>query len=500
VATPRQNMTSACCVIALHDAFEYLGQAERRSLTKPRSGRLPAIASRSDVPFTLHGMTPEDVYRDVVFLSEFNRLHAPREDIVAIDSDQFRCLAVLKHDAGRATYRSTADVGNPMAPSLDSLQRGLAHWRKSHPSPETGETFPLHPFVNPIAMMPSFETVRYAGMRLIAPLDVSGKDNLEAADFRSIDDAGVVEVCRHLNRGEVTVPASDRHILDRDMVQTMVGASWSAVWAAFQSQTMVAAVGLSFGKDIVRIEFAGVSETMHWSQVERLIRHAVSKAAPPSVRWLDFGREKVWETIGGFADAWFSSARRVPQYEVSRGCVALTDTAQTTLDRRSDLLTVQAASPALFASYFRLRCDVSNIVWSGHATPPVWNDLYNWYCGRIADPASEIYLAMLGGDAIGYAYVNRHSDSIGTAIGVREDCAGSGIGERIVHAIANDVANRMPGQPIEAWIYVDNIASIKAHERAGYVLNVGRGERDRPAAAIDSTRMLCWSYRASGSQ
>ena len=89
------------------------------------------------------------------------------------------------------------------------------------------------------------------------------------------------------------------------------------------------------------------------------------------------------------------------------------------------------------------------------------------------------------GEPVGYAYAKRTEHGVETAIGIAQDVSGLGIGRKALAMLIAELAEDPDWQPpYAAWIFPDNIASIRAHESAGFRLDpdapirmVGRQQR-----------------------
>jgi L-amino acid N-acyltransferase YncA len=127
-----------------------------------------------------------------------------------------------------------------------------------------------------------------------------------------------------------------------------------------------------------------------------------------------------------------------------------------------------------YAQFYRLKCDIDNIVWSGHDRPPDWHGLRAWFVKQHA-PASNraIYLAEFENQVLGYTYVDDLGDAIEISIGIASREAGRGLGRKFLRQLLTELERQGERRRIESWIFPENTASIKAFEAEASEGNTG---------------------------
>jgi len=167
-------------------------------------------------------------------------------------------------------------------------------------------------------------------------------------------------------------------------------------------------------------------------------------------------------------------------------------------DLRDEDVTLRLAEWADFPAFFRLKCDVDHVVWSGHTMPPLWDRLSAWYANHLnGGTGRRIFIAECGGLSIGYAYLDDHGDRLEVTIGVATSEAGRGIGRGILRLITRTLAKNKERRPVEAWIFQENLASVKAFEAAGFVRNRDRRPQRFDMPLVGGPRQqYCWAWRS----
>ena len=59
-----------------------------------------------------------------------------------------------------------------------------------------------------------------------------------------------------------------------------------------------------------------------------------------------------------------------------------------------------------FESLYSLRCEDTNIKWTGHQETPVKENLEKWFAKALENPRRNIYLYWDGNECLGYLYVD----------------------------------------------------------------------------------------------
>ena len=101
----------------------------------------------------------------------------------------------------------------------------------------------------------------------------------------------------------------------------------------------------------------------------------------------------------------------------------------------------------------------------------------DWLSVRLADPGNRLWIAEQDGTVVGQVRVDL-KDGIGTvSIAVAPSQRGRGLGSAVLQAMVIEMQREAGIQRLRAQAHADNIASIRAFERAGFHLE-GRHEPD----------------------
>jgi L-amino acid N-acyltransferase YncA len=153
-----------------------------------------------------------------------------------------------------------------------------------------------------------------------------------------------------------------------------------------------------------------------------------------------------------------------------------------------------------FPAFFRIKSEPGNVYWTGHAEPPDEIQLEKWFLANKDAQGRQIFMAIAGSKSVGYAYVTALGGlRYETALGVSDAVAGHGVGRTVLRQLCQKLtAEHGIGIALEAWIFTENIASIRAHEAAAYVIERDRPTRqlEIPLAAKISDQAL-WVWRAA---
>lgn len=125
-----------------------------------------------------------------------------------------------------------------------------------------------------------------------------------------------------------------------------------------------------------------------------------------------------------------------------------------------------------YDEYYAIRSERKNLFWTGYKKAPDYGKFKSWFEIRVNDPNREIYLMRINGLCVGsfnIDYYNMHA-----AIGycVKEAFEGKGHATALINEAIKiiEIAKkiRIKIRTIEAWIYHNNIASIKAVTKNGF--------------------------------
>ena len=149
-----------------------------------------------------------------------------------------------------------------------------------------------------------------------------------------------------------------------------------------------------------------------------------------------------------------------------------------------------------FPHFFRLKCDIDNIVWSGHDRPPEWDRLAAWFDAQhVAGSRRRIYLAEFEDQVLGYTYVDDLGDALEITIGIASRESGRGLGRTFLRQLMHEIEREGERRPVECWIFPENVASIKVFEAAGFRRDPARVPRTFTMPFVEGPApQYCWVY------
>lgn len=143
------------------------------------------------------------------------------------------------------------------------------------------------------------------------------------------------------------------------------------------------------------------------------------------------------------------------------------------------MVSIRLAAPEDFEFFYQLKCEPSNIFWTGFDKPPEKEHLRAWFADMIsrqADRSSRKIYMILDHDSVphpqmvGYVYLDPvAADSCETSIAVSEQFWGRHYAQT-AWSLVEKGAKQMGFRQIIAFIREDNIASIKMHTACGAVM------------------------------
>ena len=123
-----------------------------------------------------------------------------------------------------------------------------------------------------------------------------------------------------------------------------------------------------------------------------------------------------------------------------------------------------------FKSYYLLKCDKENIIWTGHKNKPNKNKLILWFNKQLKRTDRIIFLGKskeYSNEALGYLYIDiieqdSYEKIVDVGYGVNSKYTKRGIGTNIIKFAIDYVTNNLPFvDTITAWVAYNNIGSIK---------------------------------------
>ena len=123
-----------------------------------------------------------------------------------------------------------------------------------------------------------------------------------------------------------------------------------------------------------------------------------------------------------------------------------------------------------FVSFFKIKCDPSNVKWSGFSLPPNKESLYKWYITNITNPHRKIFLVWLDAEIVGFFYLDIISETLCEAAssGVLTEYTNKGIGTKTIQW-REQIAYQLGAEMIQTWVSENNIASYRRLEKLDWV-------------------------------
>ncbi|MFN0042817.1 MAG: GNAT family N-acetyltransferase [Alphaproteobacteria bacterium] len=478
----------------------------------------------------LYGETPGALFEDVYFRRDFVALHARPDEIDALELPGFRHAAAVRHIPGEdgEDMETPWGYGGPIARDGAAFWEGLGLWRQRQVDRgRVAEFIRLHPFINPLALRGFVDNLRFDRLTVLADLtepaatrrrrytkgtrysiayaerrlNLRELDPSDAGLFRRLYEEGLAR--NQAERGYYFAPGYYEELLAQPFTRAWVAErdGEALAVACFLRGGAFAHYHLSGGGEPARISFA------HYLLVERALDHYQGQGC----RWMHLGGGRTAspdDALLRFKTRF--SALRIPFYtgglvhrrsayeRLTKGRTDrfLSYRFPPTPDLSREQVTLNPAEPGDFAAFFRIKCDIDNIVWSGHDRPPSWPGLESWFQRHEAGGTGRrIFIARCAGRAVGYVYVDDRGTHFEATIGVASGEAGRGLGRGILKEMARVCADGA-GRPVEAWIFPENTASVRAFEAAGFVFDEGRPAKPfpMPFAGAEPRKQRCWVW------
>ena len=126
------------------------------------------------------------------------------------------------------------------------------------------------------------------------------------------------------------------------------------------------------------------------------------------------------------------------------------------------------ASFSDFEFFYKIKKEDKNMKWTGHTEKPVKKKLQEWFVNKLTDGSDrKIYIYFINEVPVGYSYAIYETNYIETAVAISKEFEGFGYGTEMVIETLNLLKDE--GKQIIAWIFDENMASIKLHQNAGYI-------------------------------
>lgn len=485
----------------------------------------------SAVPLTLYGVEPAALMRDVYFERAFMEMHAGASPVDVIERSGFRHGSSVRPIEGTdlEDMETPWGYGGPVAISHEHMREGLWLWRqRQREAGRIAEFVRLHPFTNPVGLRDYFDEIKFD--RVTVSVDLAARRAQAGADYS----VGTKYRIRRARRDLGPIQLEPRHAedfrrcyeagLDRnnaehnyyfapDFFEKLLAAPWARTWGAIWEGRIVAVACFVFGGVFCHYHLSGADAVGR----EKLGHYLLLDHALDHFAGLGFG---IMHLGGGRSDrgddALLEFKRKFSRWRTAfyTGGIVLDPQAYARLstgDRRRFLnyrfalrpppdmgeISLRRAAAADVLDYFRLKSDVSNVLWSGFTEPPDWRRLSAWFESRLTPGSSrEIMMVDMNSHTIGYVYLDDKGDHLESTVGVATSEAGRGVGRRVLKAVADLLESRCEDRPVEAWIFPGNIASVKAHEAARFVHDAARGGRFFRMPFVNDTNVQeAWVWR-----
>lgn len=484
------------------------------------------------IGLTLYGETPDALFEDVYFQRDFVALHARPDAIDALELPGFRhAAAVCAIPGADAEDMETPwGYGGPVARDAPAFWEGLALWRQRQVNHRRiAEFVRVHPFINPLALRGFLDQIRLDRLTVLVDLSEPSatrrkrytkgtRYSLNQAERRlslrplSPTDAALFQ--RLYEEGLARNGAERSYFFAPSYYADLLSSPYARAWAAEQDGQALAVACFLQGGAFAHYHLSGGGEAArttfaHYLLLECAIEHYRTR----NCRWMHLGGGR--STAPNDALFRFKTRfgmKRVPFY--TGGLIH--DRAafeRMTQGRRDRFLSYRfptipdlsrapvALHPANeddFVAFFRIKCDADNIVWSGHERPPDWSGLEQWFKRHLSGGTGRRMLMAHALDrTVGYAYVDDHGDRLEATVGVAAGESGHGLGRSILRETARlaDAGTR----PLEAWIFPENRASVRAFEAAGFALDETRPPRPfaMPLPDLAPREQRCWVYQGA---
>lgn len=478
----------------------------------------------------LHGATSAEIMADVYFRQDFVALHARPDRVDTLDLGAFRHAAAVREIPGadRDDLETPWGYGGPAALDEAAFWQGLGLWRQRQiDNDRVAEFVRLHPFLNPMSFRGWFDHLRLD--RLTILVDLAAPPAMRRRGYSkgtrySIRQAQKNHSFRMLVPGEGAIfqrcydeglrrnQAERNYYFPAEYFESVLAADWAATWVAESAGEIVAAACFLDGGAFAHYHLSGGGEAARATFAHYgLIEHAIGHFAAKGTRWMHLGGGRTSQPDDALLafKAKFSP-RRIPFY--TGGLVYARDAYEQLARGRNERflayrfppapeigskpIALRRTTTADFAEFFRLKCDVDNIVWSGHDRPPDWHRLGEWFAAQHAPTSRRrIYLAEYEGQVLGYTYVDDLDDAVEITVGISARETGRGLGRHFLKQVMALIRAGDTQKEIRCWLFAENVAGVRAFEAAGFRRNAAKPERCfvMPFAG-GPAQQACWVF------
>jgi len=101
-----------------------------------------------------------------------------------------------------------------------------------------------------------------------------------------------------------------------------------------------------------------------------------------------------------------------------------------------------------------------------------WEEHEKWFMAKLKDPDTTIYMAHYRNEKVGAIRFEANDSVIKTSLMLNPDFLGKGFGSKVIKiGVEEFIKDKNPKESLIAEIKKDNLASIKAFEKAGFKEN-----------------------------
>ncbi|GMT49393.1 MAG: hypothetical protein IEMM0008_0932 [bacterium] len=102
-------------------------------------------------------------------------------------------------------------------------------------------------------------------------------------------------------------------------------------------------------------------------------------------------------------------------------------------------------------------------------SPLIWEEHEKWFQGKIQDSKSSIYIVYKGKDKIASIRFDEQDELVKVSVMINPAFIGQGSGAEVIKLGTEEwIRDKYLDKPVIAEIKGDNVASIKAFEKAGF--------------------------------
>ncbi|MGD9537710.1 MAG: GNAT family N-acetyltransferase [Alphaproteobacteria bacterium] len=483
---------------------------------------------------TLYGASPEEVMADAYFRADYVALHARPDPIDTLERPGFRHAAAVRTIPGTDAedMETPWGYGGPVARDEAAFWEGIGLWRqRQRDHGRIAEFVRLHPFLNPLGYRGWFDQLRFDRLTVLVDLSVDPALRRRAyskGTRYSLRQAERLLTVRALEPGEAALfrrcyeeglgrnSAERSYYFPADYYARLLEAPYATAWvveregravavACFLSGGPFAHYHLSGGGAAARTGFA------HYLLLEHAIEHyrargcrfmhlGGGRSAAPDDDLLKFKRRFSSWLIPFYTGGLVYDRAAYDRLTQGRRHRFLSYRFGPPEEPARDDVSLDPATPGDLAIFFRIKCDIDNIVWSGHARPPLWPEMAAWYAPHMAGGTGRrIFIARSGRRTVGYAYLDEAGERLAVTIGLAAGEGGRGRGRALLSALVKQVEREGDARPLEAWIFPENLPTVHAFEAVGFVRDPSRAPKPSamPLLGREPRGQHCWVRSAA---